>query len=487
MHTNEIQMIQKIDFGEIDGYGDPNLVKYFIDDNYWGNIVNGKVFYVVGKKGTGKSSIYKAIENMAYTQGGLISNTDFGEFPFKKLLQLSDDSFAAPNQYQTVWKNMILQLFAKLIASLNEIDNPYFHEIKDFVASCIGNSVVDLAKHIVTNTNKVNAGLILKILSLGRESTSEVVYNSSEVDLDELNTKLSELIINYFKTARQSTKYIIQFDRLDDNYNQYQTLNTYFDVLISLCKVTYSLNQNFRSVGINNAKVIVYIRSDILREIAKRDPESARWDDFKYTIDWGVKNIIKEWSSSKLYHLINRRIQTSSNELKTYEFKRLFHYDYDDKNIFTQLLVDSMFRPRNLIMFCKILQKEILKSGQLTPYTYRVARREYANWLFNSEIANEINPILKDDFNAVKELLDMCGSNPFTYDEFKQHYDSVHRQIKLPIDELLNFLYDAGVIENCWRDRNQKLLHKSVFRNEGSFNRELMISIVPCVWIGLTA
>ena len=143
MQTNEIQMIQKIDFGEIDGYGDPNLVKYFIDDNYWDSIVNGKVFFVAGKKGTGKSSIYKAIENMAHTEGGLISNTDFGEFPFQKLLQLSDDSFSAPNQYQTVWKNMILQLFAKLIASLNdEMDNPYFHEIKDFVSSCIGNSVV---------------------------------------------------------------------------------------------------------------------------------------------------------------------------------------------------------------------------------------------------------------------------------------------------------------------------------------------------------
>ena len=146
-----------------------------------------------------------------------------------------------------------------------------------------------------------------------------------------------------------------------------------------------------------------------------------------------------------------------------------------------------MFRPRNLIMFCKVLQKEILKAHQLTPYTYRTARREYANWLFNSEIANEINPILKGDFNTVKELLDMCGPNPFTYDEFKQHYDSTHRQIKLTIDELLNFLYDAGVIENCWHDSNHKLLHKSVFRNEGSFNRELMISIVPCVWVGLTA
>lgn len=29
-----IELIKKIDFGEIDGYGDPNLDRYFIDNNY---------------------------------------------------------------------------------------------------------------------------------------------------------------------------------------------------------------------------------------------------------------------------------------------------------------------------------------------------------------------------------------------------------------------------------------------------------------------
>lgn len=490
MEKRIFDLIGSIDFGEIDGYGDPNLEKYFIDDDYWNRVVNDKVFFVVGKKGTGKSSIYKAIENMSSKKGALVNNTDFGEFPFRKLMELSDESFSMPNQYQTVWKNLILQLFSKLVASSqNDENNEYKKELEKYVEAYIGTSISDLAKKIVTHTNKKDTNLLLKSFSIGKEVTSQSTYDySSPIDINELNTMLSDLLLQFFKTSDNSTKYIIQFDRLDDNYNQYQDLEQYFHLLISLCKVTYSLNQKFRSYGINNAKIIIYIRSDILREIAKRDPESARWDDFKHIINWGANSVIREWETSKLYSLINKRIQTSSYNLKSRTFNDIFYFDDNNSdNVFVKILVDSMFRPRNLIMLSKILQKNIIERGYCDSSVYRVAQKEYGNWLFNSEIANEINPILKGDFTTVKELLSLCGAAPLTVGQFKMKYNSLNRKISLSPEELLGYLYDAGVIENCWRDKDDKLLHKSVFRNEGDFDRGLQIVITPCVWRGLTA
>lgn len=89
-----IDLIKKIDFGEIDGYGDPNLEKYFLDNDYWQKVVENNVFFVVGKKGTGKSSIYQMIARESFNKGCVIVNKDFGEFPFEKLLCLHDDNFA---------------------------------------------------------------------------------------------------------------------------------------------------------------------------------------------------------------------------------------------------------------------------------------------------------------------------------------------------------------------------------------------------------
>ena len=37
-----VELVKKIDFGEIDGYGDPKLEQYFLDDNYWERVVKNK-------------------------------------------------------------------------------------------------------------------------------------------------------------------------------------------------------------------------------------------------------------------------------------------------------------------------------------------------------------------------------------------------------------------------------------------------------------
>ncbi len=490
MYTKEhLDLIKEIDFGEVDGYGDPNLDKYFLDDNFWEKIIKKNVFYVVGKKGTGKSSIYRAIESLAIDKGAIISNKDFGEFPYEKLLQLSDDSFSAPNQYQSIWQNMILQIFAQMIASIDiNQNNIHKEEISEYINICVGKTVSDLHKKIVTNTIKTSNGLVFKGLNFGKEQEITAKYNKDTLELSQINSRLLELIINYLKSSEPNVNYIIQFDRLDDNYNQYQNLDKYFQSIISLFKTTYYINQKFRQNGIVNAKVILYVRTDILKEMAKRDSESARWEDFKYEINWRVNNI-KNWQQSKLFEMIDKRIKTSSPCLKNLNFIDLFQYSYlsNCEYLFPKMLVDSLFRPRNLIMLCKVLQKYIIDYEDLNDASYKSAIKVYSNWLVNSEIANEISPILKDDYKSVKELLELCGGQSFTTDMFKEKYNFVRKPIKMDAEALLCFLYDSGVIENCWIDRETgKYLHKSVFRNEGEFNRNMLINIIPCVWKGLT-
>lgn len=112
-------MLSQIDFGDIDGSGEPKLERYFLDNDYWNRVVEKKTFFVIRRKGTGKSSIYRMIGEQAEKKGVLIENKDFGDFPFERLLKLDDDNFAKPNQYQSIWENLILNIFAKMLS-----DNP---------------------------------------------------------------------------------------------------------------------------------------------------------------------------------------------------------------------------------------------------------------------------------------------------------------------------------------------------------------------------
>lgn len=487
-----IDLIRKIDFGEVDGYGDPNLEKYFLDNGYWNKIINNKVFFVVGKKGTGKSSIYRMIECESYKNGCLVINKDFGEFPFEKLLKLPDDDFAKPNQYQTIWKNVIFNLFVQAISKLPaENGNSYYQEIKDYQEMFLGDAV-DLHKDIVSKAVKKQGSLLAHGVGIGTEKGTTSSYKFNDDNLTSINSKLCDLIVNFFITTQSESQVIIQFDRLDDNYNQYQDLEEYYQAMISLFKSVYSFNQLLRSKQIQNAKVVLYIRSDIMNNMASRDAESARWDDFKFSLNWNV-NRMKDIYESDLYRMVEKRIQTSCPEFMTKAFNDLFDISYNvlakcgiHNGLFDSLVLQTLFRPRDLINLLKILQEGICKNGKFDDAVYNEVQKKYSNWLVNTEIANEINPVLRGDYKYVIELLRLCGSRDLSVKTFTERFNSVKHKFLLSPLELLNFLYSVGIIENTWKDRWGKFMHRSIFRNEGDFDRNLQLRIIPAVWNGLT-
>lgn len=491
----DVNLLKKVDFGEIDGYGDPNLEKYFLDNDYWKKIIDSKVFYVVGKKGTGKSSIYRMLEKEAFHNGSIVINKDFGEFPFEKLLKLPDDDFAKPNQYQTIWKNVIFNLFVQTISKISYEDesNEYYQQIVKYSKLYLGDAT-DLHKDVITKTEKLHGNLVFKGMECGSTREMSSSYSYSEDNITRINSTLCDLIVNFLITTSSETKIIIQFDRLDDNYNQYQNVDEYYQAIISLFKSVYSFNQLLRSKSINNAKVILYIRSDIMKAIATRDSESARWDDYRYDLQWNVNNM-RDINSSDLKKMIDLRIHTSACDLKHMCFKDIFEVEetvlrncgINRNGLFGALVLQTLFRPRDLIKLSKSLQEEIIHVGEFNSSVYKSATKKYANWLVNTEIANEINPILGDDYKYVIELLRLCGSRNLSVRIFNERYKAIKHDFKFSSLELLEFLYSVGIIENTWKDRKTgKYMHRSIFRNEGEFDRNLQLRILPAVWNGLT-
>ena len=487
-------LLDTIDFGEIDGYGDPNLEKYFLDNDYWERVVEKPTFFVIGKKGTGKSAIYRMIETQSHDKGAIVSNKDFGEFPFEKLLQLSDNGFAKPNQYQTIWKSVILNLLIQNISKLPDENSDY--EIVSYYNTYLKNAN-ELHKEIISKTSKRGGVLHGDFLNLSLESENGSTYTLKEENITRLNSKLEELIVNFLLTRNGSQQIIVQFDRLDDNYNQYQDTEEFFQSIISLFKVVYSFNQMLRAKAIMGTKIIVYLRSDILRELSFRDSESARWYDFCFELNWSISQM-KNYKESNLYKMIMKRILISQVDAMDYSFDDIFEANRIElkkcgikKDLLGHLILQTLFRPRDLLKLCKTLQAEIVSAGKFTCDIYNSAIKKYANWLVNTEIANEINPILKNDYKPVLDLLRMCGSKPLTISDFSKRYSAMRYNFTMTSDELLKFLYNTGLIENTWQatgrsDHKKIWLHRSVFRNEGEFDRNLNFKIFDIIWSGLT-
>lgn len=504
----KISLFRRIDFGDIDANADPNLESYFIDDNYWENIIEKPVFYVIGKKGTGKSALYRMFKKYSYDKGAIISNHDFGDFPINKFMTLSDDDFANPNQYQSLWKLVVLNIFVSLIVNSEtaDISNNYYEELKKYYDIRLGDAS-DLLRRSINLVHKREHSLEVEKIGIKPKLSSETgiatEYGFDDYSLSELNRKLLDSITNYFKTCNcNDIPYIIQFDRLDDTYNQANDLKKYYDVIISLMKIVYTMDTNFRINEINNVKVIVYLRTDIVDEIAKRDSESARWDDFTYKLNWAIVNK-KDWKDSKLLKVIDKRISTSINDeinlrslldSSTIQLQRKNYSKEKYKDVIKYIVDQTMHRPRDLIMFCKYIKKEIEKPHcqEISYRTIKNAEKEFCDWLANKELANEINPIIKN----TKELYDILrriGDSPFKYEQFKTLYDDNDTLNKYATaDEMAEYLYDIGIFMNVYwsyvpnKKRNVQRF-KSKIRNYSSIDKNMKLQIHPGVWKGINS
>jgi hypothetical protein len=482
---NISDLLKKINFGDIDGLYDPKISEYFIDYEFKDAILNKNIFFVIGRKGTGKSAIYNWIYKNQVENNNMIANLSFNNFPFEKLLELSDDSFAIPNQYQSIWRNIIYSEIASLLVldQSNPIDDD-LRELKGYTDHVFGSDLTDLHKQVTKTTQKTDSGLSFKMRGVGYSTSQgngkEVQLFDGTQNITKINSRLDNLIRNYLK-RNVNKKYIIQFDQLDDNYTSFVNNSSYTQCIISLFKAIYDINQKFRSDNIP-VKSVAYLRSDIYNKIDQFDAESARWDQYKLNLNWAVVNR-DDWNNPKLLQILNKRISLSIPEIKN---ANPFNVVFDNRiikmvendryvDIFKFIIHRTFQRPRDVIQFCIKIQDECNSTNTLFFRTVRNAEKEFSLWLL-SEVENEIAPIIIN-VDALYELLRLMGQNAYSITDFKKRFSSFANKINYDPEELLKVLYTFGIIYNINFKGGGYTEYFSIVRNDRSvFNRDLKIA-----------
>lgn len=468
-----VELLRKIDFGDIDGLYDPNINDYFIDNDYRESLLTENKYFVIGRKGTGKSALYNWLNINQVSNHNMVSNKSFNDFPFEKLLSLSDDDFAKPNQYQSVWKNIILSEIASLLVTdqSNPIDDD-LSELDNFVSHVFGNSLTELHKEVTRKMTKTTTGLTYG-LTASSESGKEIDLCDGYRNITKINTRLLDVISSY--TKRYDIKqYIVQFDQLDDNYTAFIKNTDYLQCIISLFKTIYQINQHFRSICVP-IKVIAYLRSDIYNKFNKFDPESARWDQYVLKLNWSIINR-NDWYDAQLLKLLNARIKHSTAIDTPSPFHTIFNkYKIRFREpIFKYIIHRTFQRPRDVIQFCIKIQDESKSTHKLNAETIKNAEKEFSLWLLG-ELENEIAPSIPDT-ESLYELLRLFGRQPYNLSIFKSKYANFSKRLKMDAEELLRLLYSFGIISNVVLDGRKITEQFSIIRNDRSvFNRDVNV------------
>lgn len=429
---------------------------YFFYNREIKQIVEHNKYYVIGRKGIGKTSIS---EHLLSLNGPKIfsEKLNFKNFPFNELYEFYNDKFPPPNQYNTIWKYIIYSSVAKLMVTNESIDS----ELRTLLSKIYKPEPIKSLERTVNNWTSAKGGFTILGTGVTFGITKET-KNKNDSWLQRVND-LEDIINQY---CDDSTYYII-FDELDEDYRNMNIdeIGQYKNLLTSLYKAVQNV------IICTNKKIkikpIVFLRDDIYNLI--NDSDKTKWQDILVQI---------EWDKEKLKKLIAHRISVDANLKFDLNFDEVWGLLFNDESVqttnryvdaFDYISKSTHLRPRDYIKYLQVCAEETLQEnrGHIKGETIKYVDRAFSNYL-KSEITDEIFPIIPD-INIIFQIISNIRKQAFDYDEFKEHFDkylaSGEIKVNKNIDEVLRQLYNFSIIGNQHSSQNDVYFFKYMQTN----------------------
>ncbi len=412
---------------------------YFYNVKEIDMIKKGEKSFVIGRKGSGKTSIAQHLHDKnEYNE--FSEKLTFKNFPFNILYTLENtQKYTAPNQYISMWKYVVYNQICKLMSKNENIDI----NIKVKLEKLYGNSLhKSLDKLVETWTSKAFG---LEVLGIGFDIEGE--YRKTEVSWLDVLEILERIIIEYCDDAH----YYIIFDELDEDYKNFKSSeeeNRYKSMLTSLFKCVFDIRSKFQN---KNIFPVTFLRSDIFDQIT--DSDKNKWNESLINLKWTTDSIkamlahriciafnVESKSFDEAWHMLfDRQFVSMGNR----QAKKMPIYDYIERS--------TEMRPRDFIQYIKecVGLAKFRNENIISVKTVKDADENFSDYL-KQETLDELVPILPEA-NEILGLLSTIRKQTFRFDTFEKEYLSLVEQgtiQKRDVKMVLIMLFDAGVIGN---------------------------------------
>jgi len=453
-------LLQVQDFGAVDAESD-DVEQFFITTDIFDAVLALKSTIIVGRKGSGKTAIYKGLLKRATGRptgrGGdlFVSGLSFKNYPWPLHNSVANNIASKQEKYLASWQFLIaVELASKILTTRREnefqgVYNETYKRIKRFVEKNWGvkPSHKDLFK---PNTFDVSGTIAPTILgnSLGE-------LNVTKVPRTNMGNILQDVAVALFRDlatliSRQD-KYLILFDELDlgldladEDYNL-----RLIGLLLAAREVSLWAKQN----GLQVAPV-VFLRSDIYRTLSFSDKNKLHENHVR-VIEW------KEDKSghSSLLDLMNQRIRIRFELPSSVEDPWSLVFDEIGKMRGTQhkcnYIIDRSFmRPRDIIKFCNLAltQAQVrlaeigLETGSIISEDIHGAREEFSKYL-EKELDDEVHQHLPK-WKTLLSVLRRVHYQVFTKEIFQRAYLDLGAKetLQRTADQALADLYQFGIV-----------------------------------------
>ena len=411
--------LRKIDsFGGIDASNDEILLGAFEDHEAYKQAIKLARPLIIGRKGSGKSAIYKKVTSDANCDTRSLGFT-FSDYPWEHHGKQKQSGVPDEECYRESWKYFICLMLCQIVlrhkqdVSQETSAQQALADIERFVIDSYGSPNPSLTRVFMPGQQIRLSGGISLFGAKGEART---------IDIEALPTFYSEVNRNVmdciFRCLPQAKRFYICFDELDIGFDPSNI--DYAQRLVGLIRAAKFTNESFKKQNIVGG-VILLLRDDIWHTLRFEDKNKLTQDqvaELRWSIEDGP-HCIKSLMERRFKELLGGG---ASWEVLFNEQRQMASFQSKYRFICER----SFLRPRDVIQYCN----EVLS-------VYK-ARMDFSS--FDNEIVREAEEPYSRYFMQELE------------DELHKHSSSYEKYFEV-LKGLSNVNFSREEFETVWHER----------------------------------
>lgn len=427
-----------------------NNDQYFWHVREVDQIAKGSKYFVIGRKGSGKTAICEYF-NRRSEYNVFAEKLSFKNFPFNELYSQKNQKYTAPNEFISIWKYLIYSTICRLMIKNESVDSEVRAELSRIYAGD-----TPLSRRIGQWVNK-EFGISLFGLSLkvAKQATAAPENWIQHVDY------LEDVVA---KHAGDST-YFVLFDELDEDYRdivEREQYKQYKSLITSLFKAVQDVRTNLSSISAAKIFPVIFLRDDIFELV--QDSDKNKWGDFRVDLNWDAEKIKKVMAFR-----ISRAIDPACKEILPFEqaWSKVFgtkqigvgtRRGANKISTFDFIARSTFLRPRDFVEYLKNCAQQALDDDQqISPEVVRRVDKAFSNYL-REELTDELFAVLPD-ISKIFDAISQLRKWNFAISELESAYsEQVTRGIiaEKDVTFVLQVLFLFSVIGNVAAARNDR-------------------------------
>jgi hypothetical protein len=436
-----MSILDKIDsFGGVAAENDDLLGEFFIRTSAYQRILSQERFIVVGRKGTGKTAIYRKLLDHAEQEAeAFAAGLEFSDYPWGAHQEVANTLAAAVERFSESWRFLILVELAKLMLRDQKPRGRDARALRRFIKRNWGTTDFQVQRFFAPSEYEAELapqffGFALGAIKRKRVPRTELAGLLSSRN-EWLKTRLTRI-------ATPNRKYFVLFDGLDIAYNAID--DDYKQRLIGLLLAARSVYTWGRDQGLSIAPV-VFLRSDIYDSLVFADQNKITEDNVQLLM-WDDSTS----GENSLKALVDQRIRVLADDEESDDPWGLV---FDDALMrgtqvkYKYMVERTYLRPRDMIKFANVCLANGRGAGheRITNEDIYGAKEQYSDYVFE-ELNNEISaaePRWARGLEVLREIRKMTFDRQKFDDAFARRASELDG---LAPDELLRLFYRFGIV-----------------------------------------